>query len=345
MVNFWPNFLEGMSHARHPWKANNHADRTDGVDGWDSPLVKFLQRSLHPYLLQDLGVLAENPGPPHGHEKGMAEWPYQLPTVLAGQPVERKVEVFNGGLNGSTLTLRWTAHWDSPTGLEAVKGGEIPCEIEPGFHTTTTIAFTAPKIAQDTRKLYLVLESSLAGQIVFRSEETCLNVITRKVEPAATFLGGDQTHTASGSDGYELIGHESKLPPYAKLNWLKGAVWIFDKATDDPRALAYFANPPTGKDRIAACRYGEEVAFTLDAGPTPRRLTLYCVDYDTKSRKQTVELLDAITGRSLDKQVIEKFFKGRYLSWKIQGGVKVNVRKLAGNNAVISGIFLDPAGK
>ncbi len=342
MVNFWPNLLEGMSHVRHPWKANNHADRTDGVDGWNSPIVKFLQRSLHPYLIQDLGLLAENPGPPRGHEKGQAEWPYQFPSAVAGRSVERDVHVFNGGLAGNQVTLRWTARWDSATGSEAVKGGVIPCEIEPGFHATKTIMFTVPRIEQDNRKLYLVLESILAGQSVFRSEETCLNVVTRKVEPAAAFLGDKETQATSGSDGYELVGHESKLPAYAGLNWSEGAVWIYNKATDEPRALAYFANPPTGKDRIAACRYGEEVTFTLDAGQAPRRLTLYVVDYDTKARKQTVEILDAITGQELDKQLVEQFDQGRYLSWTIHGGVRVIVRKLAGNNAVISGVFLDP---
>jgi len=185
MVNFWPNLLEGMSHARHPWKFNNHADRTDGVDGWDSPLIKFLQRSQHPYLVQDLGVLAENPGPPRGHERGQANWPYTLPTVVVGQSVERKVEVFNGGLSGNKLTLRWSAHWDKPDGPEATNGGEIACTIEPGFRATKIIAFTVPKAGQDTRKLYLVLESHIDGKTVFRSEETCLNVIIRKTEPAA----------------------------------------------------------------------------------------------------------------------------------------------------------------
>jgi hypothetical protein len=342
MVNFWPNLLEGMSHARHPWKANNHADRTDGVDGWGSPLIQFLQRSLHPYLVQDLGVLAENPGPPRGHEKGQAGWPYQFPTVLAGQSVERNVDVFNGGLAGNHLMLRWTARWDSPTGPEAVNGGVIPCEVEPGFHEIKTILFTVPNIEQDSRKLYLIFETSLAGKMVFRSEETCLNVVTRRVEAAATFLGDNQTQASSGSDGYELVGHEAKLPAYASLEWLEGAVWIYSKATEDSRALAYFANPPTDKDRIAACRYGNEVMFILDVGLTPRRLTLYFVDYDTKNRKQTVEILDAITGQTLDKRVIETFDRGRYLSWKIQGGLKVMIRKLAGNNAVISGVFLDP---
>ncbi len=178
-LNFWPNLLEGGSHAEHGWKLNNDPDRVDGVDGWDSPIIKFVQRSQHPYLLQDLEVLAENPGPPRQRGGGKIEWPYQPPSVLAGQTVERSIEVFNGGLAGNKLTLRWSAHWDQPDGAVAIKGGEVPCEIEPGFHATKEIKFSVPKIEQAQRKLYLVMESRKDGRIVFRSDETCLNVVTR----------------------------------------------------------------------------------------------------------------------------------------------------------------------
>jgi hypothetical protein len=178
-LNYWPNLLAGGSHARHGWKLNDYPDRVDGVDGWNSPIIAFVQRSQHPYLVQDLGLLAENPGAPHALGGGKIEWPYQLPTLLSGKPTERQIEVFNGGLAGKKLVLRWSAHWDKPGGDLAVEGGEIPCEIEPGFHATKIITFTVPKIGQDQRKLFLVMESRKDGQIVFRSEETSLNVLTR----------------------------------------------------------------------------------------------------------------------------------------------------------------------
>ena len=71
----------------------------------------------------------------------MAEWSYQIPSCLAGKLVRRKIEVFNGGLSGNKLVLSWFAHWDKPDGQVAVEGGEIPCDIEPGFHATQTISF------------------------------------------------------------------------------------------------------------------------------------------------------------------------------------------------------------
>jgi hypothetical protein len=355
LLNYWPNLLEGGSYAKHAYKQSTDHDRTDGVDGWNSPIIAFLQRSQHPYLVQDLGLLAENPGPPHALGGGKIAWPYQLPALLSGKPTERQIEVFNGGLFGNRLTLAWSAHWDQPDG-PVVEGaglqGETACDIEPGFHATKTLSFTAPSIPKDTtRNLFLVLESKKDGQVVFRSEETCFLVLTRSVEPFASFLGADGKAQGDwsgkyGADGHELVGHESQFPAQVNLKWEKGDEWVYDQATDAPNALAYFANPPTGKDRIAAGRYGDkEITFSLDVGQTPRRLTLYCLDYDRKGRKESVELLDAITGKSLDRQTVEDFVGGKYLSWTVRGRVRVVVRKIAGVNAMVSGIFLDPAAK
>jgi len=179
-LNYWPNFLEGMNHDLHAWKPQDHADRKDGVDGWGSPIVTFTQRSLHPYLVQDRGLLETNPDVPRGEDKGQAEWPYQIPVCAAGQNVERHIEVFNGGLFGNRLTLRWSAHWDQADGPLALAGADIPCELEPGFHATEPITFTIPTIDRAQRKLYLVLESLKDGKVVFREEGTWLDVIAGK---------------------------------------------------------------------------------------------------------------------------------------------------------------------
>ena len=179
-INYWPNFFAGMNHDLHAWKPNDHANRSDGVDGWGSPLVKFVQKSLSPYLIQDRGILNDNPGPPRGHEKGQAQWPYHATVCgVSGEPIERSIEVFNGGLFGRQLVLRWNAHWDAPDGPLAVEGGDIPCEIEPGFHATKKISFTVPRIQQDRRTLYLAMESRKDGKSVFREEGTCLDVVRR----------------------------------------------------------------------------------------------------------------------------------------------------------------------
>ena len=254
--------------------------------------------------------------------------------------------VFNGGLSGNQFILRWRAHWDKPDGPVAIEGADLPSVIEPGFHGVQTVAFTAPLHDQKERKLYLILESLMDGKPVFRSEETCLNVIVRNIDPTCEFIGLDARTQGDwqgkfGTDGYELIGHEAKLPAYAKHAWLNGSLKTFAKATDDKRGLAYFADPPTGKDRVAAARVGDQVSFTLDAGHTPRRMTLYFLDYDKKGLKQRIEIIDAQTGKSLGQQDVPDSAQGCYQSWRIHGPIKVIARQLAGGSASISGLFLD----
>lgn len=349
-INYWPNFLQGMSHELHAWKPQNHPNRVDGIDGWDSPIVKFTQRSLHPYLIQDTGVLADNPGDPRTRGGGKIEWPYCLPTVGSGRRIERTVEIFNGGLFGDQLSFAWSGHWDRPDGPVAVQGEEIACRIESGFHAARKIAFTVPAAGAEERRLYLVMESRQDGQVVFREEGVYLNVVVRQLEVAATFLGTDGKTRGDwqgkyGMDGYELVAKQSKLPGYARLQWKTGSLWVYDKATDDPRALAYFANPPTGKDRIAAGRYGQEVVFTLDVGSAPCRLSIYHLDYDRKSRKQSVTIADAATGQVLDRHQVDDFAQGVYQSWRVQGLVRVTIGPIAGTNATIAGVFLDPLDK
>ena len=56
-VNYWPNFLGGMSAERHPWRFNNFGNRRGGVGGWDSPMGQTVQRALHPFLAVETPLL------------------------------------------------------------------------------------------------------------------------------------------------------------------------------------------------------------------------------------------------------------------------------------------------
>ena len=193
-INYWPNFLEGMSHEQHAWKANNAPDRVDGVNGWRSPVVSFTQKSLHPFLLIDHAIRRKQPVTPRGTSyrvallpkrkigDGSLPWPGYTPEYKTGASVGRKIEVFNGALQGKDMSLRWSARWDSPTGEVAVKGDVIgPFEVQPGFHTTRTIEFTAPKSKRRRRKLYLILESIKDGSKVFTEDALYFSIINTGV--------------------------------------------------------------------------------------------------------------------------------------------------------------------
>lgn len=348
LQNYWPNFLQGMNHDLHAWKYNDHADRKDVVDGWGSPCIKFVQKSLSPYLLQDRGILRTNPGPPEGFEQGQAVWPYQVPGYLPGQTLIRQIEVFNGGLLGNQLALKWTAHWDSADGPEAIPGAVIgPFQVEPGFHCTQQISFAIPTSGRDERDLYVVMESIKDGKTVFKEDGLYFKVLKQLPPVQVAYLGADSATQGNwqgkyGKEGYELEVKESKLPSYADFKWTSGELFTYDAATDDIRALEYFMNPPTGKDRIAAGRYADDLTFDLDVGPSPHKLSIYNLDWDQRSRVHEIDIIQPETQQPLDTQTVDHFAKGVYTSWKIQGKVKVVIHRVAGDNASVSGIFLDP---
>ena len=167
-----------------------------------------------------------------------------------------------------------------------------------------------------------------------------------KFAGADSATGGDWSK-AFGTEGYQLAGGPTNLPPGAAVGFggQTDGVWT-TRPLDDARCL----KKPDGSGRLAACWYGGAgKAFTLDVTvTTPTVVTLYFVDYDNAAggRKMTVRVRDA-AGTLIDAQAVEGFIWGKYLSYAVTGTVKFKfMNDNPGANAVLSGIFfgaVDPA--
>ena len=71
---------------------------------------------------------------------------------------------------------------------------------------------------------------------------------------------------------------------------------------------------------------------------------MYMVDWDQKNiRRQTIEIRGGATDALLDRRDVRAFHGGKYLTWKIRGRVVVEIHKVAGNNAVLNGMFFAAA--
>jgi hypothetical protein len=344
-LNFWPNFLEGSSNLRHPWKHNNHADRNDHADGWGSPAVAFVQRALHPYLVLDRGLLEANPTlRGSAAAGGNLGWPYRVPRYRAATTVARAIEIFNGGLSGRQLELRWQARWDAPDGPLHAEGRVAPIEIEPGFHATRTVQFSLPPAVPRERALYLVLESVKDGKTVCREQHAWFLVLPAGAATAAgsaRFIGQDEKTQGDWRGKYGKLGHEipgatSELAKDTRVDWGDAAVWVWANSTAEPRAL-------TRKDagRLAACRYANEIDLLVDIPAAGRRLSLYFVDWDHGRTKETFTLWND-EGRVLDRREVGKLPGGCYLTWEIRGSIRIMIGHEGGPNTVVSGLFFDP---
>ena len=73
-------------------------------------------------------------------------------------------------------------------------------------------------------------------------------------------------------------------------------------------------------------------------------IELYMLDLQSSpSRVEQIQISDATTGTVLDTETLSSFTGGVYLDWKMQGDVVITITHEAGANAVLSGIFIDPA--
>jgi len=161
-------------------------------------------------------------------------------------------------------------------------------------------------------------------------------------QSSATFVKADTTTRGTwrgvyGSEGYAVIGDAINDPAY--VSPIASGQWTYTwaKSSTDLRALQKGTN---GTDRIAGTWYNT-TPFTIDLKITDgatHQLALYCVDWDTVNRRQSVEILDA-GGNVLDTQTLTNFNGGVYLVWNVSGHVKVRVNWTAGWNGVVSGLF------
>ena len=112
--------------------------------------------------------------------------------------------------------------------------------------------------------------------------------------------------------------------------------------TNDSRALCVPGDDDQA--RTAACWFDTQAVGgrITGVGDKPYRLTLYLLDYDRKQRAAEVTLVGEY-GERLDTRPVseEQISKGAYLTWMVTGPVHFRVRNVAGENVVLSGVFVD----
>jgi hypothetical protein len=143
---------------------------------------------------------------------------------------------------------------------------------------------------------------------------------------------------AYGAQGYDVINEPAGLPSYATVTPSGQRTWTWAASTTDPRGLQV----PGGTNRIAATWYSP-TSFTVDVNLTDgqqHNLELYLVDWDNTNRAEQVQISDATTGLVLSTQSISSFHNGVYLDYRVGGHIVITITRLAGDNAVLSGLFL-----
>jgi hypothetical protein len=160
-------------------------------------------------------------------------------------------------------------------------------------------------------------------------------------QTAAVFVKTDTGTRGSwkntyGINGYMIAGDVTSYPAYALVSFNQSST-IWAGSTTDARALQKSA----ASDRIAATWYSWS-SFSMDINFTDgqtHQMALYFLDWDSNSRAETVDVLDAGTGAVLDTRSISGFGGGVYLVWNLTGHAIIRVTRTGGSNAVLSGCF------
>jgi hypothetical protein len=146
-----------------------------------------------------------------------------------------------------------------------------------------------------------------------------------------------------GQAGYALAAQPAnilKLPPYLSSLTLPGAAatYVFADPTLDARGLQ---KPPAFTARFADTWFDPNViAIQLNfTDKASHRVAIYCFDFDTTTRHQTVEMVDGASGTVLDTQTLTDFNGGVWLQWDLSGQILLRITRTGALNAVICGIF------
>jgi len=135
-----------------------------------------------------------------------------------------------------------------------------------------------------------------------------------------------------------VINEAVAYPGYVTVTPSGTSPYTWAAATTDVRALS---DAPPGTSRIAATWYtNTSFAINLAFNDTlQHQVEIYCLDWDTTKRAETVAILDA-NNVLLATQNVTNFHNGQYLVWQLSGNVTIRVtNNTAGDNAVISGLF------
>lgn len=208
----------------------------------------------------------------------------------------------------------------------------------------TDAALTLAAVTMADAGDYDVVVTNVAGRVTSAVARVEVTLPTTTVQ----FLLEDRTTRGNwkgvyGTQAYAVFGQATNFPAGTALTLGNAPYFPFATNTTDPRALewATSANP---SNRISACVYSASAMtfdLTLPVGPT-NRIALYLME-PGGGRTQQVELLQPDTGAVLDARIVPAVSNGVYVVWEVTGPVRARVSRVAGANAVVSGVFVGTA--
>lgn len=216
--------------------------------------------------------------------------------------------------------------------------GTTPSNASPIF--TGPVTLTNSAMVKARAMAPGMMDSPVASAAFTVVQPSSSSGATAVFEGANTTLGGTWKGML-GKEGHLTVADTQSLPAYAAFTAAGKMDWIWKYSTTDARAVQRL----NAASRVAACFYSSkymDLQLTFK-DQQPHKVSLYFLDWDKANRIQKVEVMDRATGAILDSRELRNFQNGTYLSYTITGNATIRLTNAGPANAVISGIFFDPA--
>lgn len=248
--------------------------------------------------------------------------------AVAGSPV-----AIGAGAVGAP-NLRW--QWRS---------GNSPLADTPVRRGTTSPVMNFAAVTEAEAGAYNVLVTNDLGRVA--SATTTLTVVRPNPEKA-DFVLVDETTTGNwkgvyGTEGAVVFGLSTNLPAGVALEVGVSSFIAFN--TNTPAAVALERTDSPGVTNRFSAAIHSTTNLTLRVGMpagVSNLLTLYCMEA-SGGRAQRVDVIEPGTGMVLDSRYLATISNGVYLTWMIAGPVDIRVTRIAGANALVSGLFFGMA--
>ena len=150
-----------------------------------------------------------------------------------------------------------------------------------------------------------------------------------------------------GSQGYAVfLSYQNDVMPSGVSYTRAGGTddwWVTPGIYTDPR-LPQVPNNPTqtvGSVYYAYQTTKTSTTFLFDDG-LAHALSIFCLNYDTPTRRQRIEVYNADTNALLDTQEVGDFYTSSiYMTWNVSGHVRFDV-VLEVTSAMSTALFVDP---
>jgi alpha-L-rhamnosidase len=328
-----PNGQCGFTSLCHPWGAGVTKWLSEQVLGIQPTSPGFATYQILPHLGSSLTWVTGQTPTPLGTIQASFNISNGLCSVTAPAGTVGTLGVPKVGKTINSIIIHGTLAWDG------------------AFHSVNGISGAS----NDTEFVYFTgVQPGTYSLSVSYSGSTPVYT-PPPVQYAAQFIKVDTNTSGNwggvyGKDGYVLCNYNNgsdiqSLPSYvSSVSYADQTASVWTMGTTDTRALA--PNSSNQNPRNATSVFAlPTMTFTVNCTGTHNyQIALYFIDWDNKGRRLAAEMFDATTLNLIaPEEVITNFVGGAYLVYAYTNSVKFRIDQVRGDNAVLSGIFFDPA--